>query len=207
MCKLVSWTELDGQNYFLTKKELRTKRGKELREYLGNRYYDDVKGHGAIDFYYKLRGQGDHRECTDFSDPNNFPPEIVSALKNGAFEGIGLDSRLLNSAARTEYEKARDAARAEYKKAYDAALAEHEKAYDAAFEKARVARAEYEKAYDAAFEKARDAARAEYEKACDAAWTKYEKARDAARAECEKTIMSAFWDLFRDPENRAEAWR
>ena len=192
MCKLVSWTELDGQNYFLTKKELRTKRGKELREYLGNRYYDDVKGHGAIDFYYELRGQGDHRECTDFSDPNNFPPEIVSVLKNGAFDGIGLDSRLLNSAARTDYEKIEQLAWAESAKASAAALAEHDKSCDAAW-------TEYDKYYATAW--------TEYEKARDAAWTKYEKARDAARAECEKTIMSAFWDLFRDPENRAEAWR
>ena len=181
MCDFISWIELDGRNYFLTKKELRTKRGKELMDYLGDHFYDDVKGHGAIDFYYELQGQGKHHECEDFSDPNNFPPEIVSALKNGAFDEIGLNSGLLNSTALAECEKARDAARVEYGKARDAARVE--------------------------YEKARATARVECEKACDAARVECEKARATALAEYEKTIMSALWDLFRDPENRASAWR
>ena len=38
MCHFISWIDLDGQLYYLTSKELRSKRGKELKEYLDSAY-------------------------------------------------------------------------------------------------------------------------------------------------------------------------
>ena len=110
MCHFISWIDLEGQLYYLTSKELRSKRGKELKDYLGSAYAEDVVGHGAIDWYFDLKGLGVHRECTDFSSPANFPDEIVKAIKSGAFKGMGLCPEILNQSASAEYEKIRQSA-------------------------------------------------------------------------------------------------
>ena len=127
MCHFISWIDLEGQLYYLTSKELRSKRGKELREYLGSAYADDVVGHGAIDWYYGLKGKGMHKECTDFSSPASFPDEIVKAIKSGAFMGMGVCPELLNQPALAEYEKIEQPALAEYEKVEQSAWAEYKR--------------------------------------------------------------------------------
>ena len=71
MCHLASWVTIEtkqgSKQFFITEKDTRTKTGKELRDYLGDRYEEDIIGHGAIDFYFELKGKGKHEECTDFS--------------------------------------------------------------------------------------------------------------------------------------------
>ena len=167
MCDFVSWIEHEEQVLFLTTDHLKDKKGRELKERIGS----DINGHGAIREYYDIgQGVGTERECTDFSTPDNFPPVIVEAIKQGKMRGFGHPEGLLCALAWAEYEKVRDAARAEY-------------------------------------EKVCAPARAEYVKLHDAAWAEYEKVRDAARAEYEKVCAPAFWDLFADKRNRAEAWK
>jgi len=82
MCKFVSWIEKDGVLWYLTDKDIQSKRGKEYRDY--NPCRDDDRGHGAIRWFYDLKG-GKERECFDFSTPSNFPSEIVEAIKQGNF--------------------------------------------------------------------------------------------------------------------------
>ena len=155
MCEWVSWIEYKNELYFLTASDLRTKEGRALRLYLGPQFSNDIKGHGAIDRYYGLKGKGTHKECTDFSTPSNFPPAIVNAIKKGHFCGIGLAESLLTAEASAEYEKVEYAAWAEYEKVRAPAWAEYEKVRDEAwaeYEKVRAsALAEYEKVRAAAF--------------------------------------------------------
>ena len=111
MCDFISWIEYKGDVLFLTKKELGTSRGRALKKYLGSQYENDVKGHGAIEWYYKLKpNSGLHRECVDFSSPDNFPKEIVSSIKKGDFCGIAIVEQLLTKPAVAEYEKVKQPA-------------------------------------------------------------------------------------------------
>ena len=155
MCDFISWIEHQGDIYFLTNQELNTKEGRELKEYLGTAFYDDIKGHGAIDRYWGLKGKGVHKECTDFSTPDNFPPVIVEAIKKGLFEGIGAAEGILTPTAWAEYKKVQQPAMAEYEKVQQPAWAEYEKVEQAAwaeYEKAiQAAMAEYKKVQQAAF--------------------------------------------------------
>ena len=138
MCEFLSWIEKDGNVYYLTYRDIyNTKRGKELRDYCKNK--DDYIGHGAIRHYYDNFVGGKKRECTDFSTPNRFPTEIVSAVKKGEFRGLRTPVELLSAEGRKVY----DAATAEAQKVYYAATAEPQKVYDAVM-------AEPQKVYDAA---------------------------------------------------------
>lgn len=90
MCEFISWIELDnGEIKYITSKQLKTTRGKHLIKECGNT--DDVTGHGFIRLYYGLdKNEGRNKECTNFSKPSNFPPEIVQAIKNGEFTEVGM---------------------------------------------------------------------------------------------------------------------
>jgi hypothetical protein len=140
MCEFISWkefkTDAGTEILFLTYDQIyNSKRGRELQKYTTP---DDFIGHGAIDFYYELGGKGQNRECTDFSTPGNFPPEIVEAIKAGKFYLMGSPERLLKQSALAEYKKIKQSAYAEYEKIDQPALAEYEKIQQSAY-------AEYEK--------------------------------------------------------------
>jgi hypothetical protein len=207
MCEFISWIETKDKGkktvFFLTGKQVfHTKRGKELRNYTKN--YGDLVGHGAIRWYYELKyNVGTNKECTDFYSPENFPEDIVSAIKNGDMRGMGTPEGLLAKAACAEWDKACaecDKARAEWNKAcaeWDKACAEWNKAC-----------AEWNKACAEC-----DKARAEWNKACaewDKACAECDKARaewNKACAEWDKACAEIFWDLFAIPENRYHLWR
>ena len=78
MCEFISWINYNDKIYFLTDDEINTPKGQELKKYLGNKYWEDIKGHGAIRYYYDIAWPPEkysfsHRycmECMDFSDPN-----------------------------------------------------------------------------------------------------------------------------------------
>ena len=213
MCNFVSWIEKDKLNYFLTPEQIyNTQRGKELQKWSRN-IEDDKLGHGAIRWYYNLEG-GEDRECIDFSKPDNFPPEIVSAIKDGRMLGMAVVRELLTKKAQAEYNKVCETALTEYNKVWGAARAEYNKVRETAW-------AEYEKVCDPAwaeYKKVRETARAEYNKVrdpaltennkvCETALTEYNKVWGAARAEYNKVWGAAFWNLFAKKSNRIEAWR
>ena len=120
MCEFISWIEKDKDVLFLTYNDIyNTKRGKELQVHCKNP--DDLTGHGAIRFYYSLKN-GTEKECTDFSTPDNFPAEIVKAVKKGLFAGLGVGEGLLTAGAYAEYLKIQQPAYAEYEKIQQAAF-------------------------------------------------------------------------------------
>ena len=106
MCDFISWIEREGHIYLFTNKELNTKEGRKIQKGLKD---NDVRGHGVIREYWGLK-DGVNKECEDFSTPDNFPKEIVKAVKLGQYSEIGFNLDLLNSAGKAEYEKIRQPA-------------------------------------------------------------------------------------------------
>ena len=145
MCDFVSWIEKDGEVLYLNDAAINSKRGRELREHLGPQFNEDVKGHGAIRWFYEMSPEtGINKECTDFTSPKNFPKEVVNDIRDGKFRLIGFCLNLLTKPAWAEYEKIKVPALAEYKKIKGPALAEYEKIKVQAW-------AEYEKIVGQAF--------------------------------------------------------
>jgi len=98
MCEFVSWIEHKGEILFLDADKLKTRRGKELIDHTVDP--KDLLGRGAICWYYNIdRKDCVQKECEDFSTPNNFPAEIVSAIKEGKMRGFGYPEGLLNAPA------------------------------------------------------------------------------------------------------------
>jgi hypothetical protein len=125
MCEFVSWVEHEDKLYYLTANLLNTKEGRDLKKFLATAYYEDIKGHGAIERYFGIKGK--HHECTDFSSTQNFPDEIVKALQAGAFRGIGIPSasQVLTEKAYADYLSKRDALYADYEYKRDPLYAEY----------------------------------------------------------------------------------
>jgi hypothetical protein len=138
MCKSISWYEKDGEKpLFLDDDDLASKRGRELKEYLGTKYDEDKCGHGAVVFFYPSAKSWKQKECTDFSTPKNFPIEIVEKIKLGKLSQFGTCDLILNKYGIIELEKKRKAD-ADSKKAYadmNKAYADWKKA-DATWKKA-----------------------------------------------------------------------
>ena len=212
MCHFISWIELNKKIYFLDDLKLNTKEGREL---LKAEYKDDVLGHGAIRHYYpELGDRGKDYECEYFSSPDNFPGEIVEAIKKGLFRGFSVAPGILTEAALAEYEEIERPALAEYEKIERAALAEYSKIEQPALAEYRKIRdsawAEYEEIREAAwaeYEKIRQAAWDEYGKIEQPAWAEYRKIRQAAGAEYKKIDQSAFWDIAVQKKNRKKNWK
>jgi hypothetical protein len=142
MCEFASWKEYKGKVYFIKDTDLNTKEGKKL---LKPEVIADICGHGAIENYYpELAGQGFNKECTDFSTTDNFPKEVVRAIKSGKLTRFGISLQLLNDKGQREYEKVKGPALAEYEKVRGQAAAEYEKVKGPAW-------AEYEKVRGPAF--------------------------------------------------------
>jgi len=131
MCDFLSWIEKDGKNYFLTSADLASRRGKALRKHCRNEA--DLVGHGAIRWFYGEFTGGTDRECTVFSTPSNFPPEIAAAIKAGQFRGMGEPIGLLRPSAWAEYERIKQPAWAEYERIKQPACAEYERIQRAAW--------------------------------------------------------------------------
>jgi hypothetical protein len=103
MCEFISWIEYGNKNYFLTKNDLNTKEGRKL---LQPDVIADLCGHGTIRVYYpELKDLGINKESTNFSNPNNFPDDIIKAIKTGQFEGIGICLDILNDEGKKKYEE------------------------------------------------------------------------------------------------------
>lgn len=113
MCHFISWIRHADGIFFLTDDEMKTKKGKDLIEYLGpDNYWEDVKGHGAITEYFNFRSfEGIHEELSLFNSPKYLPKIIFEAIKKGKFHLIGrpdtVDNFLVVGAIR-EYEWLRE---------------------------------------------------------------------------------------------------
>jgi hypothetical protein len=205
MCEFVSWIECTDKDdvvhrFWLTEDLIyHTKRGRELQKYC--QISQDLVGHGAIERYYGIKGK--HCECTDFSDPKNFPNEIVADIKAGKMRGVGMPTQMLTDAARDEYEKVCNEERPQYDKVYNAARAKYNKICNKVWAKCKKICDKAQAQYDEVC----DEARAKYNDVCDEARDKYDEVCSMARAQCKKICNEACWDLFANPKNRIEAWR
>lgn len=205
MCEFISWIEKNDSVLFLTYNDIyNTRKGRELREFCKSEY--DLFGHGAIRFYYGLEN-GVEKECTDFSTPDNFPPDIVDAIKKGLFAGLGVALELLTKSALSKYAKVRNLAYVKYEKVQKPAYTKYEKVRDSAY-------AEYVKVRDSAYaresayaEEVRESAYTKYRKAQESALADYVKVHKPASAEYKKVRNAAFWKLFENPNNRNSNWR
>ena len=147
MCQFISWIELEGEVFFLDDNKLNTKEGREL---LKPDFVADILGHGAIRHYYpELKHYGVDKECSNFSTPDNFPDEVVEAIKKGLFEGFDICPDILTPSAWAEYDKIEKSASAEYDKIEKLAWAEYERIRKPAW---------------AEYDKIRKSASAEYDK-------------------------------------------
>jgi hypothetical protein len=229
MCDFVSWIEVKDKvgkvkNYYLTGNQVfDTPRGQMLRDWCRNS--DDYVGHGAIRFYYELdSGIGAEKECTNFAQPDNFPPEIVVDIKAGKMRGLGTPEGLLRQPVWAEYIAKRQPVWAEYKAKEQTALDEYEAKRQTALAeyiaKRQPALDEYEAKrqpawdeYEAKEQPAWDEYKAKEQPAWDEykakeqpAWDEYKAKEQTARDEYIAKIQTTFWDLFVDVNNRATAW-
>jgi hypothetical protein len=186
--------------------DLASEKGRELKEYLGSAYDEDKKGHGAITWWYPSSKGWTHKECDDFSDPKNFPPEIVEKIKLGKFSQFGVCEWILNKYGKTELSKWQKAY-ADWQKAYadwQKAYADWQKA-DADWQKAY---ADWQKAY-ADWQKAdadRQKADADRQKAY-ADWQKAYADWQKAYADWQKADAKIFWKIAVQKKYRVKAWR
>jgi len=209
MCNRYSWIEAgkDGVVWFLTGEDIyNTSYGKELQQY--SQREEDYIGHGAIHLYYGLPfipGLKNHeKECSDFSTPDNFPDEIVSAIKSGKMRKLGFDKNLLEMLSKralksmSEIIEARDAY-IEAENTYIKARRVFIKASEACDEASEASEASevYAKAYEAYIEA---------NKNCDKADKNYDKAVEVYNKAC-KAHNDNFWDIFAIKNNRKKCWR
>ena len=212
MCHFISWIELNKEIYFLDDLKLNTKEGRKL---LNAEYKDDILGHGAIRHYYpELGDRGKDYECEYFSSPDNFPGEIVEAIKKGLFRGFSVATGILTESAWAEYDKIERAAWAEYEEIEQSALAEKVKIGRPAWAEygkiTRAASAEYGKIRESAldeYKKIEQAAWAEYMKITRSAGAEYNKIKQAAWGEYLRITRAAFWDIAVQKKNRKRNWK
>jgi hypothetical protein len=197
MCEFLSCVKTKDKNgtdkyYFLTHDLIHnTPRGEIIqKKYPGQ---GELVGHAAIRECFELRSnEGENWECDDFSTPDNFPSIIVKAIKRGEFRGFGEPKGLLSAAPYKAYQEATAAA----DKAYQEAMAAPYKAYQ-----------EAKAAADKAWQEATAAADKAWQEATAAADKAWQEAKAAADKAWQEATAAVFWDLFANPENRAEAWR
>jgi len=64
-------------------------------------------GHAAIRSYFEL-DTGFSANCSDFTSPDKFPPQIVEAVKEGQFRGVGMSLDLLTKESIERYSQTTD---------------------------------------------------------------------------------------------------
>ena len=190
MCGFISWIEHDGRLYYLTREQLDSEKGKELAEYCGSP--KDLVGHGAIRKYYGFSA-GFNRECINFSTPDNFPTEIVSALKKGLFYGMGTPTAILTPEASKQYLKTTKPAWEEYEEI------EQKIAWE---EYWKIIHSEKKKCYEGKCQTLGD-----HKRIAALAWEKYKEMQHPAWEKYKEIDQKSFWNLFKDPNNRIECWR
>ena len=184
MCQFISWNKYKDKVYFLTNTDLDIKNGRIFKEYkkFNPNWREDIYGHGALEYFYpELKGKGVKKECVDFSSPDNFPKEIVEALKKGWLSRIGIVTGILNAEGLEQYKKVEALAWEQYEKIEAPAWEQYKKIKAPAWE-------QYEKVEAPALE--------QYEKIKASAWEQYKKVE-----------APAFASIVRLKKYRRENWK
>ena len=111
MCRMLSWKEVKVKEQkepiicYLNDDCLQDAKGKELLKYLGDKAEEDLPGHGAIDYYWMLKGRGVSKEVNEPLHPDMLPKQIAKDVKNCKFKQFGTLECLLNAKGKAEYLK------------------------------------------------------------------------------------------------------
>jgi hypothetical protein len=205
MCQFISYIKKEGEIYFLTTKDIESKKGKELRDYCKND--EDLKGHGAIRKFFDFTG-GKEFECEDFSTPDNFPPQIVSAIKKVKFSRwFGpVPKGILRAPLYADYQKKLAPLYADHEKKLAPLYADYQKKLAPLY-------ADYQKKLAplyADYQKKRAPLYADYQKKLAPLDADHEKKRDTLDADYQKkrdTLDAETWMLATKTKNRTAAWR
>ena len=184
MCKFISWVDVDGTLFYITDDDVNTSNYQELLRKCGNN--DDSLGHGFLREYFQLGGKGIDKEVNNLTYIHLLPKQIISDIKKCKFEYITSIPDLLNGSAREEYDKKIRSAREEYDKIERSAWKEYIKIEELAI---------------------KESAKEEYDKITRSAIEKFIKIERSAWEEYNKIERSAFWNLFRNPDNRIDNWK
>ena len=179
MCEFISWKSFEGKNYFLTNDDLNTKEGEKL---LKPEVIADLCGHGAIEsYYFELKGKGSNMECIDFSSPDNFPKEILKAIKLGKFSRFGVCLDILNDVGRKKYKEIEALAWKKYKEIEAPAWKKYEEIEALALKK--------------------------YKEIKAPAWKKYEEIEAPAWKKYKEITRKEFWKIAKQKKYRKDIWK
>ena len=192
MCQFVSWIKKGDKVYFLTARQIfETTRGKQLQKWCSNP--DDYVGHEAIRFYYRIaEGAGDDGECSDFSTPDNFPSEIVKAIKEGKLRGLGQTPEgLLAPPAYKDYLAKKDQLHKDYQTNADQLHKDYQAKVDPLFED---------------YLAKKDQLHKDCQAKVDPLFEDYLAKVGQLRKDYLAKADQLYWDLFAIPENRNHKW-
>ena len=194
MCEFLSWVEKRSMAYFLTGEQLFSEKGQVWVEEHGISP-DDYCGHGTIRKWYMIdSGDGVDKECTDFSSPDNFPPAIVRALKDGKFKGFLFLPELLRKRLSDDYWAKR--------KPLDDDYWAKRKPLDDGYEAKLKLLCD---GYEAKLKPLDDDYGAKRKLLYDGYEAKKKPLNDGYEAK-RKPLDDDYWALFAIPENRSKAW-
>lgn len=208
----VSWIEYkpkeyngyEGKVYFMTGELIFSTAKEKIQEIIEENGFSpkDCNGYELIRAFYNIdSGDGVERECTDFSTPENFPPQIAQAIKSGKMRGMAIVPELLTKSALAEYKKILHPAQAKYDKIIKPLQAESQKIIKPYW-------TNYQKIIQLSQdEQVRRAAEAEYDKITMPLSDKLYKTAGPAQDEYRTAKLKVFWDLFAIQGNRVKAWR
>lgn len=209
MCEFSSWVEERGKIYFLTPAQVfNTRRGRELQEWSQN-IQDDIKGHGAIRYYYGLdSGEGKDGDCADFSNPENFPREIIDAVKKGAMKGMLFPLGLIIGVLEDEYKAKLTVLEEDYDVKREALDGGYETKRRQLYENYEAKRKQLDE--DENYKTKRDQLYADYWKELTALKENHKTERTALEEDYNTTrevLDNDYWDIFMKQENRTPAWK
>ena len=203
MCEFISWIKLDDEIAYLNDDCLKDKKGRKLRKYLGKAYKEDVKGHGAIRWYYDIKNNvGVNQECKS-ANIKNYPKQIIKDIKNCKFKEIGFNLDFLNKPALKKYQDITQLALKKYEDIEKPARKKYQDIEQLAWKK-------YEDIRQPALKKYEDIEQPALKKYLDIkqpAWKKYEDTQQSALKKYQDIQQLAFWDLFSVKKNRIKTLR
>jgi len=209
MCEFISWIKLDNEIVYLNDDCLKDKKGRELRRHLGKAYKEDVKGHGAIRWYYDIEDNvGVNQEC-ESANIKNYPKQIIEDIKNCKFKEIGFNLGFLTELALKKYQDIKQPAYEKYLDIEQPAWKKYEDIQQPALKKyqdiKQSALKKYQDIEQPAWKKYEDIKQSAYEKYLDIeqpAWKKYQDIKKPAWKKYQDIQQPAFWDLFSVKKNR-----
>ncbi len=216
MCEYISWVESNGKVLFLTDKDIKIWNNAKDRPLQPDR--SEIAGHGAIRLYYGTKNcDGINKECIDFSTPDNFPSQIVKAIKSGKMTYAPIPNGLLLDTVNAKWRTEWNAVYAKRQPEWDAVDAKWQTEWNAVNAKWRTewnaVNAKRRTELDAVNAKWRtewDTVNAKRQPELDAVNAKWQPERDAVDAKRRTeldAVYAKYWKIFKTKANRQPQWK